>query len=90
MTTPLPPVLSVDEVAALLRCSAYTVRERARLPAGHAQKLPGVKFGDDWMFPLEALLERVNDVAREALTYDPPSPPTAGRGRPRRRAPALL
>lgn len=38
--------IDVEQAAQALRCSAYTIRERARQNA-----LKGVKFGDDWVFP---------------------------------------
>jgi excisionase family DNA binding protein len=53
-------ILTVSQVAAMLACTEATVREL--LNAGH---LPGVKYGRDWVIPLEALLERVNQAARK-------------------------
>jgi excisionase family DNA binding protein len=53
-------VLDTEQAAALLRCSVDTVRARA-----DAGDLPGVKFGRDWVFPCVALLEAVNELARE-------------------------
>lgn len=53
-------ILSVPELAALLHCSTYTVVERAR-----KGDLPGVKFGEGWVFPRQALLQYVNEVALE-------------------------
>lgn len=52
--------LTSDEVAAILHCEAQTVREQARLG-----ELPGVKFGRDWIFPVDALQESLNRIARE-------------------------
>jgi excisionase family DNA binding protein len=56
----LPPVLTVADVAAMFACTEETVRDQAS-----AGVLPGVKFGRDWVFPLEALLESINELARD-------------------------
>jgi excisionase family DNA binding protein len=56
------PVLTVADVAAMLGCAETTVRERAI-----AGKLPGLKFGIDWVFPAAALIEALNEQAREAM-----------------------
>jgi excisionase family DNA binding protein len=53
-------IFSVDEVAALLRCSAYTVEEAAR-----SGDLPGIKPGGSWIFPSDALQRRLNEKALE-------------------------
>jgi hypothetical protein len=54
-------VLDTENVAALLRCSAYTVIERAK-----SGDLPGLHFGDGgWVFPTEALAKRLNELALE-------------------------
>jgi excisionase family DNA binding protein len=45
-------VLNVDEAAALLGVSAWTIRQQARL--GH---LPGRKVGKEWRFSRQALLD---------------------------------
>jgi excisionase family DNA binding protein len=60
MTLPADDVLDTEQVAALLRCSADTVRARA-----DAGELTGIKYGRDWVFPRVALLEAVNELARE-------------------------
>ena len=52
-----PPVLTVKDAAALLKCTADTVRDRAA-------DLRGVKFGRDWVFPAEAFFEALNERAR--------------------------
>lgn len=52
-------ILSVDEVAELLRCEPETIELKAR-----NRTLPGLKFGRPWIFPREALLQF---LAREAL-----------------------
>jgi excisionase family DNA binding protein len=46
----LPPY-TVDQAAQMLGCATSTVREHAR-----AGRLPGLKVGEDWVFPAGALL----------------------------------
>lgn len=58
----LPPILDASAAAELLLCSVKTVEERLRLG-----DLPGEKFGDGWAVPTAALLERVNEIAREKM-----------------------
>jgi len=64
-----PPVatwaipFTVEQVAQMLGCAAYTVRTRAR-----EGDLPGLKFGDDWVFPPEALTVRLTEMALEEAT----------------------
>ena len=53
-------VLDTAEVAILLRCAPTTVQERAR-----RGDLPGLKIGDDWIFPRDALLKKLNELALE-------------------------
>ena len=53
-------VLETEAVASLLRCAPTTVRDRAR-----TGDLPGIKFGDDWVFPAEALHMRLTELALE-------------------------
>jgi excisionase family DNA binding protein len=61
LTAPtVAPILSVADVAALLQCSDETVREQAV-----AGTLPGVKFGRDWVFPAPALLDAIDQQARD-------------------------
>lgn len=56
----IAPILDTQQVADLLKCSVKTVQKRAGMG-----DLPGEKFGDDWVFPSEALLARVNQIAVE-------------------------
>jgi excisionase family DNA binding protein len=56
---PNADVFDTEQAAQLLRCSVDTVRDRA-----DAGELPGLKYGRDWVFPREALLEAVNELAR--------------------------
>ena len=67
----LAPVLDVDQAAALCRCAPSTVQELAR-----DGQLPGLQLGRDWVFPTEALLQRLNALAIEqaAARRDPPKP----------------
>ena len=73
--------LTVEQLAKMLRCSEFTVRERAR-----KGDLPGLKFGDDWVFPVEAvahqLTEMALDDAKERRTT--PAPSAAAFGAPRK------
>jgi excisionase family DNA binding protein len=45
-------VLNVEEAAAYLRFSPYTIREKAR-----EGEIPGRKMGKEWRFSRRALLE---------------------------------
>lgn len=56
----LPQVLSLHAVAKLLRCAETTVEECAR-----RGELPGLKFGQGWVFPTGALTLRLNELAQE-------------------------
>lgn len=65
-------ILDVAEVAVHLGCQPSTVREAAR-----TGRLPGLKFGDDWVFPMEALLGSLNRAALDAqYERNNPIPPT--------------
>lgn len=75
-------ILTKDEVAALLDCEPSTVEEKAR-----TRELPGVKIGRSWVFPREALLKRLNEIALRAVE---PSAPRYTATAPRRRAPPAL
>ena len=81
-------ILTTAAVASLLDCEESTVQARAT-----SGDLPGVKVGRSWVFPEAALLERLNDMAREgaalrrmpstvaAVAGQMPVAPPAGRGR---------
>lgn len=84
-------VLSAEEVAQLLDCAVTTVEEMAR-----RKELPATKPGRSWVFPREALLKALNDMALEhwrpavpghkpAVTVPTPQPT-----RPRRAVPPRL
>jgi len=64
-------VLAPAAVAELLHCSVKTVEEKAR-----AGDLPGLKYGDGWVFPAGALAQRLNELALEQARTraDPPKP----------------
>ncbi|MEJ1164741.1 helix-turn-helix domain-containing protein [Variovorax sp. CCNWLW186] len=51
-------MMSSEEVASYLDCETKTVEEAAR-----TGRLPGVKFGRSWRFPLSALLEALHEEA---------------------------
>lgn len=68
-----PEVFDAAQAAKLLRCAETTVEERAR-----RGDLPGLKFGDGWIFPRDALLARLNELAlEEAARRRAPSIPSA-------------
>lgn len=82
-------VLTTDEVADLLQCTALTVEDMLR-----RGELPGVKFGRSWMCPRVALLEVLNQQAHQniAIRLSPQpmnSPALAQRGRRRSTIPEL-
>ncbi len=54
------PVLTVDQVAALLCCTAGTVRDQALA-------LGGVKLGRDWVFPAATFYAVLNDMACQSV-----------------------
>ena len=82
----LDPILSVAEVAALLECREDTVRERAA-----AGRLPGLKYGRDWVFPTAALLDAIDKQARdEAEARRRPAPRGATLTPVQRAAPPAL
>ncbi|SOD27636.1 DNA binding domain-containing protein, excisionase family [Variovorax sp. YR752] len=51
-------ILSKEEVASMLDCEPSTVEEKAR-----THELPGVKIGRSWLFPRQALMQRLNEMA---------------------------
>lgn len=54
-------ILNVEDAAGLLCCATSTVREAAR-----TGRLPGLKFGEDWVFPRDAFLSSLNRAALDA------------------------
>jgi hypothetical protein len=87
----LPPILTPELASQLLACAPKTVEERLR-----SGDLPGEKFGDGWILPTRALLERVNEIAVERMLErrkgrgDPPGPTAVSFARARRGPPALV
>jgi excisionase family DNA binding protein len=61
-------ILTVDQVAALLDCTAVTVETKAR-----KAELPAVKYGRSWVFPRSALLEVLHAKALQN-THKTPAP----------------
>lgn len=53
-----PDILTEEQVAALLDCEVKTVQAKAR-----SGELPGLKIGRPWLFPREALMARLNEMA---------------------------
>lgn len=53
-------ILTDNDVADLLHCTPETVQEWTR-----CGKLPGIKPGRHWVYPRAALMEALNDLARE-------------------------
>ena len=51
-------ILKKEQVAELLDCEPSTIEEKAR-----TGELPGIKIGKSWIFPREALLQRLNEMA---------------------------
>lgn len=78
----MKPILTTAEVAALLECSEETVEIAAR-----DGRLPGVKYGRAWVFPLQALCDALNAEAA-AQRPAPPSPAAVAVSADLRRQPA--
>ncbi len=69
----MPTVMTVEEVAALMKCATRTVEDHAR-----AGRLPALKFGESWVFPADALIRAVNRMAEEeAAKRSEPTKPAA-------------
>lgn len=66
-------MLSPEQVAEYLDCEPKTVEEAAR-----AGRLPGVKYGRSWRFPLSALDEALHREAMQTMASKAvPAAPTA-------------
>jgi hypothetical protein len=64
-------LLGTPEVAEMLHCNVKVVEMRAR-----SGELPGLQFGRGWVFPAEALYQRLNEIALErARERNKPVPP---------------
>ncbi|GER16738.1 helix-turn-helix domain-containing protein [Variovorax boronicumulans] len=78
-------VMASEEVGIYLDCEVKTVEDAAR-----AGRLPGVKYGRSWIFPLSALLESLHNEAMETAKKNRTPPPVAivkPTGRKSRRTP---
>lgn len=62
----LAPIMNAEEVASLLQCSKRTVEDHAR-----DGTLPGVKFGDGWVFASELVVEAVKRMSLERSQAKP-------------------
>lgn len=68
----LPPLLTVDQVAAMLECEPTTIEKALR-----ERRLPGIQYGRPWLLPREALLAELNRQATANLTKAEPTKPAA-------------
>lgn len=78
-------LLTPEQAADLLGCETSTINEKL---AG--RKLPGVKIGREWRIPTRALLDHLNDQARENLRADPAPKAGAIQVPPKTRQPPRL
>jgi hypothetical protein len=84
------PILTVTEVAALMQCAESTVETHAR-----AGNVPALRWGDGgWVFPAQALYNRLNELAIEQAVERRKPPDftaviVANRKRARRELPVL-
>jgi excisionase family DNA binding protein len=77
-------ILNKDQVANLLDCEPSTVEEKAR-----NHELPAVKIGRSWLFPRQALMQRLNEMAL-AKPLHTPRPVGVSKENARRRGPPSL
>lgn len=56
---PVPIMLSVEDAAAMLRCSTYVVYRLL-----NAKQLPGVRIGGLWRIPKDKLIEWIDQQSR--------------------------
>jgi excisionase family DNA binding protein len=74
-------IMNPAAVALLLGCTERTVSEHAA-----SGRLPGIKFGNNWIFPVDALLRAVNRLAEtEAADRAAPVAPKAIRVTPEKK-----
>lgn len=89
MCDQLAPFLTPAAAAEMLRCSTKTIEDRLR-----AGDLPGEKFGEGWILPTEAFVQRVNEIALEKMLQRRkarnPLPPVAVAVKSRLRQPPPL
>lgn len=78
-------VLNAEEVAEALDCDVDTVNRRAA-----SGDLPGIKIGRSWAFPIQALEDCLNEMAKiQMKTRKNPPSQIRMRNRPGRTAPSL-
>lgn len=58
--TPTTDILSIEQVAEVLKCDKETAAERL-----NKGELPGLKFGRPWIVPAAAFYQRLNELALE-------------------------
>jgi excisionase family DNA binding protein len=76
-------ILNKDQVAHLLDCEPSTVEEKAR-----NHELPAVKIGRSWLFPRQALMQRLNEMALASPT--PARPQGIIKANSKKRSPPAL
>lgn len=62
-------ILTEIEVAELLDCEPSTVQQKAR-----DREIPALKMGRSWRFPRMALIDALNEQARQNMQRDAPKP----------------
>ena len=77
-------ILTDEQVAELLHCHVQTVQEWTRVG-----KLPGIKPGRSWIYPRQALLDALNEMARAKPESNVRTLAVAQRGKPRKVPPLL-
>lgn len=65
----MQPILTTEEVAALLKCSTRTVEDHAR-----AGRIPGAKFGEGWVFAADLVVAAVKEMSLEQAKRRRPAP----------------
>ncbi len=65
----MQPILTTEEVAALLKCSTRTVEDHAR-----SGRIPGAKFGEGWVFAADLVVEAVKRISLEEAKRRKPEP----------------
>ena len=78
-------ILRKEQVAELLDCTPATAEEMAR-----NGQLPATKIGRSWLFPREALLKRLNEMASANRRKVPPNLGVIAKPAPGRREPPAL
>jgi excisionase family DNA binding protein len=77
-------ILTDEQVAELLHCHVQTVQEWTRVG-----KLPGIKPGRSWIYPRQALLDALNEMARAKPESNVRTLAVTQRGKPRKVPPLL-